>query len=85
MKMFSAIILSGALLTAAVSAATGYSFRSRATAGFDSTIASAQLSTLPKFMTYPGVAGGIVYRAEQCGGDYVCDEYGAWMAIGVHD
>ena len=82
MKMFSAIIVSGALLTAAVSAATGYSLRSRATAG---SIASAQRRHVSQVMTYSGVAGGTVYRAEQCGGDYVCDEYGAWMTIGVHD
>jgi hypothetical protein len=25
--------------------------------------------------------GPVVYRAEACGGDYVCDERGAWMPM----
>lgn len=80
MKMFSAVIVSGALLTVIVGGAAGYSLRSRATAGFDTSIASVRPSAT-SWTAFSGLAGGAEYRAEHCGGDYVCDEHGAWMAI----
>jgi len=80
MKMFSAIIVSGALLTAIVGGATGYSLRSRATAGVDTSITGVRPSATSS-IARSGIVGGTAYRAEHCSGDYVCDEHGAWMTI----
>ena len=41
MKIFPAVVLSGAVLTAVVAGVSGYSLRSRATAGFDTNAVSA--------------------------------------------
>jgi hypothetical protein len=38
-------------------------------------------TTLINTPAYPSVADQSAYRAEQCGGDYVCDEAGAWLSI----
>jgi hypothetical protein len=70
MKIFSAVVLSGVVLTAVVAGVSGYSWRSRATAGFDTNAVSAVRGL-----------GPVVYRAEHCAGDYVCDEHGAWAAV----
>jgi len=32
---------------------------------------------------YPRLPGSERYRAEACGGDYVCDELGAWEALPI--
>jgi len=42
---------------------------------------AALATTLTNTPAYPSVTDQNAYRAEQCGGDYVCDEKGAWLAI----
>lgn len=78
MKMFSAIILTGALLLA-----TAYTLRSHAAGTFELHMASALASGTP-WIAYSGV-GGAVHSTQQCAGDYICDEYDAWMAIGIDE
>ena len=79
MKIFPAVVLSGALLTAVVAGVSGYSLRSRATAGFDTNAVSAgSTSTLA---TAVRGLGPVIYRSEHSAGDYVCDEHGAWVAV----
>jgi hypothetical protein len=78
MKIFPAVVLSGAVLTAVVAGVTGYSLRSRATAGFDTSAVSNHSTGI---LETPRGLGPVVYRAAHCGGDYVCDEQGAWVAV----
>jgi hypothetical protein len=78
MKMFSAIIASGALLLA-----TAYTLRSHAAGAFEPQMASALASGTP-WVAYSGVMGA-VHSTQQCAGDYICDEYDAWMAIGIDE
>jgi hypothetical protein len=79
MKMFSAIIVSGALLMA-----TAYTLRSHAAGAFEPQVASALASGTP-WIAYSGAMGGAVHSTQQCAGDYICDEYDAWMAIGIDE
>jgi hypothetical protein len=81
MKIFPAIVLSGALLVAGVAASvSGYSLKSRATAGSETYMSPARASA---GSTSGGriFVGPVLYRTDYCSGDYVCDEYGAWIAI----
>jgi hypothetical protein len=78
MKMFSAIILSGALLMA-----TAYTLRSHAAGTFEPQMASALASGTP-WIAYAGITGA-VHSTQECAGDYICDEYDAWMAIGIDE
>jgi hypothetical protein len=81
MKIFAAIVLSGALLVAGVAASvSGYSLKSRATAASETDMAPTRASA---GSTSGGriFVGPVLYRTDYCAGDYVCDEYGAWVAI----
>ena len=75
MKIFPAVVLTGVVFAAVVAGAAGYSLRSRATAGFDATFAQSTSGRMVPAL------GPVVYRAEACGGDSVCDERGAWMPM----
>ena len=75
MKIFPAVVLTGVVFAAVAAGVAGYSLRSRATAGFDAALAQTKSGSV-----MPGM-GPVVYRAEACGGDYVCDERGAWMPM----
>ena len=75
MKIFPAVVLTGVVFAAVVAGAAGYSLRSRATAGFDATLAQGTSGRMVPALE------PVVYRAEACGGDYVCDERGAWMPM----
>jgi hypothetical protein len=81
MKIFPAIVLSGALLVAGVAASvSGHSLKSRATAASETDMAPTRASA---GSTNGGrvFVGPVLYRTDYCAGDYVCDEYGAWIAI----
>jgi hypothetical protein len=78
MRMFSAIIASGALLMA-----TAYTLRSHAAGAFEPQMSSALASGTP-WVAYAGFTGA-VHSTQQCAGDYICDEYDAWMAIGIDE
>ena len=81
MKILPAIVLAGALLVAGVAAGvSGSSLKSRATAGSNVALESTRqhLAHEPSDRAF---VGPVLYRAEHCSGDYVCDEYGAWMAL----
>ena len=81
MKIFPAIVLSGALLIAGVAASvSGYSLKSRATAGPETDMAPIRASA---GSTSGGriFVGPVLHRTDYCADDYVCDEYGAWIAI----
>jgi hypothetical protein len=81
MKIFPAIVLSGALLIAGVAASvSGYSLKSRATAGPETDMAPTRA---PAGSTSGGriFVGPVLHRTDYCADDYVCDEYGAWIAI----
>ena len=78
MKMFSALILSAAVLMA-----TTYTLRSHAAGAFEPKMASALAAGTP-WIAYSGLAGA-VHSTQQCAGDYICDEYDAWMAIGIDE
>jgi hypothetical protein len=75
MQVSPAILASGLAFTVIVGGTTVYSQRSCATC------AASLTSALTKTPGYPLVADQNTYRAEQCGGDYVCDEKGAWLSI----
>ena len=47
-------------------------------------MASAHTSGTP-WVAYSSVIGGAVQSTQQCAGDYICDEYDAWMAIGIDE
>jgi len=79
MRMLSFIIASGALLMA-----SAYTLRSHAAGSFGPHVASAHASGTP-WVAYSGVIGGAVHSTQQCAGDYICDEYDAWMAIGIDE
>ena len=81
MKIFPAIVLCGALLIAGVAASvSGYSLKSRATAGTETYMAPTRASA---GSTSGGriFVGPVLHRTDYCADEYVCDEYGAWVAI----
>jgi hypothetical protein len=69
---------SGALLLA-----SAYTLRSHAAGAFEPQMASALASRTP-WVAYSGLMGA-VHSTQQCAGDYICDEYDAWMAIGIDE
>jgi len=75
MQIFPAILISGLAVTAITAGTTVHSLRPHATS------AASLTTTLINTPAYPSVADQSAYRAEQCGGDYVCDEAGAWLSI----
>ena len=75
MKIFPAIVLSGALLIAGVAASvSGYSLKSRATAGPETDMAPTRA---PAGSTSGGriFVGPVLHRTDYCADDYVCDEH----------
>ena len=74
------VVLSGALLTAGWGVATGYAMRHFAKAWFAAAAAGAQhpSDVGGKPAPHSVTAARERYRAEECSGDYVCDEQGAW-------
>ena len=78
MKMFSAIIALGALLMA-----TAYTLRSHAAGALEPQMANGLAAGTP-WVAYSGITGA-VHSTQQCAGDYICDEYDAWMAIGIDE
>jgi hypothetical protein len=75
MQIFPAVLISGLAFAAVTAGTTVYSLRPHATS------APTLTSTSSKAPDYPLVADENIYRAEQCGGDYVCDAAGAWRSI----
>jgi hypothetical protein len=81
MKIFPALVFSSVLLVAGVAAGvSGHSLKSLATAGPDMDLISVRHSVTAE-PSDRAFVGPVMYRAEHCSGDYVCDEYGAWMAL----
>ena len=81
MKIFPDIVLSGALLIVGVAASvSGYSLKSRATAGSE-TYMSPTREAAGSASGGRIFVGPVLYRTDYCADDYVCDEYGAWIAI----
>jgi hypothetical protein len=81
MKILPAIALSGALLIAGVAASvSGYSLKSRATAATETHMAPTRASA---GSTSGGriFVGPVLHRTDYCADEFVCDEYGAWVAI----
>jgi hypothetical protein len=81
MKIFPAILLSGALLVAGVAACvSGYSLRSAATAGSEVDPAGIRPSVVV------GIGGTELadparYSDAQCYRGGICDDYAIWMAL----
>jgi len=75
MQIFPAVLICGLAFAAITAGTTVYSLRPHATS------AASLATTLINTPAYPSVTDQNAYRAEQCGGDYVYDEKGAWLAI----
>jgi hypothetical protein len=75
MQVFTALLISGLAVTAITAGTTVYSLRPPTTS------AASLTTTSINTPAYPFVTDQNAYRAEQCGGDYVCDEKGAWLSI----
>ena len=81
MKIFPALVLTGALLVAAVATGvSGNSLKSRATAASDISTTSvrpaAALGTAGTELADPTQPG-----SEQCYSGGICDDYAVWMAL----